>query len=404
MTLANRLRQIRSEFEGLWGPADALVVAQAPGRVNLIGEHTDYNDGYVLPMAIDLNIIIAGRPNGRKVARVYSSDLNSSVEFHTRKLEIGGLPVWARYLIGAARRVMGPGEEMPGFDAVIQSTLPIGASLSSSAAFTIAGSLFIGEIAGVPLTRKGVALACQQVEHEDIGVRCGIMDQMVILNAREDNALLIDCRSLLYEWVPLHLREHTICVCDTGVKHALARTAYNQRRSECDAAARHFAKRLPGVRALRDVTIEELKAEGAGLTPTVLKRARHVISENRRVVESIDALRKGDLARFGGLMNESHDSLRTDYDVSSAELNTLVDAARSVDGTLGARLTGAGFGGCTVNLLRADAITAFTETVSEKCADAFGHTPKIYISRARRGARVLTYDGEYPQEGGDFQG
>ena len=255
----------------------------------------------------------------------------------------------------------------------------------------------MGRIAGVPLTRKDVARACQQVEHQDIGVRCGIMDQMVILHARENNALLIDCRSLLYEWIPFQMPEYVICVCDTGVKHSLSRTAYNQRRNECEAAVRHFARRLPGVRALRDVTLEELKAEGGGLAPTILKRARHVTSENQRVMDSVEALRRGDMARFGELMNESHESLRKDYEVSCSELDTLVEAARSVRGTAGARLTGAGFGGSTVNLLRAEAITAFSETVSQKYSDAFGHTPKIYISRAERGARVFEDGGEDTQ-------
>jgi len=394
MGLANRLKAIRREFEGLWGPAGALTCVRAPGRVNLIGEHTDYNDGFVLPMAIDLDIIVAGRPNGRNFARVYSAEFGCELEFHTRRLESQGLPSWARYVVGAAKRLVERGYAIPGFDAVIHSTLPVGASLSSSAALSIAASLFMGELAGAGLPRQDVARACQRVEHEDAGVKCGIMDQMVILFARQAHALLIDCRTLIYEWIRCPSDRYNVCICDTGIKHQLAATAYNRRRQECDQAARALAKRLPGVRALRDVSIDELREDGSDLNPTVFRRARHVISENQRVLDVVRALKEDDIQAVGRLMNESHESLRNDFEVSSPELDALVEAQRAVPGVMGARLTGAGFGGCTVSLVRTDAITEFCESVSQSYADSFGHTPKIFVSLPERGARVFEDQGE----------
>ena len=386
MNISNRMRMIRREFRSLWGPADELICAQAPARVNLIGEHTDYNDGFVLPMTVDLDIIIAGRPNGRNFARVFSTEFGFEIEFHTRRLETAGLPSWARYIVGAARKL---DTELPGFDAVIHSTVPIGAGLSSSAAFTVAASLFMARIADVHVNRKDLALRCQRVEHDDVGVNCGIMDQTAVLLARASHALLIDCRTLMYEWVALPLDGYSICICDSGVKHELAATQYNKRRAECDAAARFLSKRLPGVRALRDVTLAELEREGQGLPPTVFKRARHVVTENQRVVESVDALKRGDLATFGRLLNESHDSLKNDYAVSCAELDLLVAAQQSFPDVLGARLTGAGFGGCTVSIVKSDTITDFIEIVSQRYDEAFSRTPKIFVSEATKGARVF---------------
>ena len=389
MGLATRLKVIRGEFEGLWGRTGTLTCALAPGRVNLIGEHTDYNDGFVLPMAIDLDIVVAGRPNGRNFARVYSVEFGCELKFHTRRLDTGGLPAWARYVTGAASRLVERGYTIPGFDAVIQSTLPVGASLSSSAALSIAASLFMGKLAGADISRKDVALACQRIEHEDVGVNCGIMDQMVILFAQQAHALLIDCRTLMYEWIRCPWDRYSVCICDTGVKHELATTAYNRRRQECDEAAEALAKRLPGVRALRDVSLNELREHGSGLSPTVFKRAHHVVSENQRVLDLVAALKQGDITSVGRLMNESHESLKNDYQVSSAELDALVEAQRAIPGVVGARLTGAGFGGCTVSLVRADAITEFCESVSGSYGDAFGRTPKIFVSRPEQGARVF---------------
>ena len=393
MTLANRLKVIRREFEGLWGPAGVLTCAQAPGRVNLIGEHTDYNDGFVLPMAIDRDIVIAGRPNGRNFARLYSAEFGCELEFHTKRLEPQGLPAWARYVIGAARRITEREHVIPGFDAVIHSSLPIGASLSSSAALSIAALLFMEELADARIPRKDIALDCQRVEHEDVGVKCGIMDQMVILFARQGHALLIDCRTLMYEWIRCPSDRYNVCICDTGVKHELATTAYNRRRRECDEAARILAKRLPGVRSLRDVSIDELREHSSALGPTVFRRARHVVSENQRVLDVVRALKKGDIESVGRLMNESHESLKNDYEVSSPELDALVEAQRAIPGVVGARLTGAGFGGCTVSIVRVDAITEFCESVSQSYADSFGHTPKIFVSRPEHGARVFQDSG-----------
>ena len=383
------MRIIRNEFEGVWGPADTLLCVQVPGRVNLIGDHTDYNEGYVLPMTIDRDVIIAGRLNNRRFARIYSCDTNSRAEFNTGKLDSSGLPFWARYTTGTARRIVSPAGDIPGFDAVVHSTLPIGASLSSSAAFSIANALFMATIAGITLSRKSLALGCQEVEHEDIGVQCGLMDQMVILYARAAHALFIDCRSLLYEWIPLRLDNHEVCIIDTGVKHELSATSYNQRRSECQEAARILSRRVPGLRSLRDISADELEAMEGYLPKPLMKRARHVVTENNRVLESVKALRRGDQTAFGRLMSASHDSLRDDYEVSSPELDTLVKAARSVDGTVGARLTGAGFGGCTVNIVRSDAVTSFIETVSEAYAEVFGRTPKIYDAKPVKGARIF---------------
>jgi galactokinase len=266
--------------------------------------------------------------------------------------------------------------------------VPLGAGLSSSAAIEVATGYALLDASGLAVDRVQLAKLCQRAENDFVGMRCGIMDQFISCYGREDHALMLDCRSLDYRYLPLP-GDVRLVICNTMVKHELASSQYNTRRAECEEGNRHLAERLPGVRALRDVTLEELETYGHGLPDIIYRRCRHVISENARVIDAAEALERGDLERFGGLMSKSHLSLRDDYEVSCAELDLMVELSRRVEGVYGSRMTGGGFGGCTINLVEAEKTDNFVREVSEGYKRATGRVPEIYVCTAARGA------GEY---------
>jgi galactokinase len=366
-----------SEFSRRFSaPPTSLV--RSPGRVNLIGEHTDYNDGFVLPMAIDRATWIALRPRAGDAIVLHSTDFGESAEFSLSDLSRGG-PPWVEYAKGVAEQLHRGKVPLCGFDAVIATDVPVGAGLSSSASFSLAIARAFHAVSGFPWDAARMALLCQRVEKERIGVNCGIMDQLVIASARDGQALVIDCRSLAVRPVPLPVG-HVVVILDTKKSRTLAGSAYNERRAQCETAARFF-----GASALRDVSPAQLAAAEGRMDPQVWRRARHVVSENARVEQAAAALAAGDAQELGRLMNASHESLRSDYEVSCAELDEICSLARAQPGCLGARMTGAGFGGCAVALVEAGHSDASVVAVAAGFQQEFGVAPSLYVTRPTAG-------------------
>lgn len=380
-------RELAAQLRELVGREPRVFAA--PGRVNLIGEHTDYNDGFVLPFAIERTtfVAIAARDDRKLVVRSRSQPGAAEID-----LVASGAPrkSWTDYIEGVARALVRRGIAVSGADILVDSDVPTGAGLSSSAALEIGVGLALATLAGADVDRTQLALAGQEAEHQWIGTLCGIMDQMVVARGERDHALLIDCRSLEARPVPLALGEHVILVCDSGVKHELASSDYNQRRRECEQGVELLRSTLREIRALRDVTASELEGHARTLPEVVGRRCRHVVTENERTTHAVAALAAGDLRTVGQLMNGSHASLRDDYEVSCAELDLLVEVAQAQPGVLGARMTGGGFGGCTVNLVAASSVDAVQAALAAAYERAFGRHPAMFVTRAAAGARELS--------------
>ncbi|HEX7177056.1 MAG TPA: galactokinase [Pyrinomonadaceae bacterium] len=366
---------------------------RAPGRVNLIGEHTDYNDGFVLPMAIDRGTVVAAAARPDRKVRAYSLNLNQTVEFDLDGPGAGRRGVWLDYVEGVARELEKRGTRLRGADLALDSDVPVGAGLSSSAALEISVGLALASVAGAEIDGVTLALAGQQAEHNYVGTQCGIMDQFVAAMGRRRTALLIDCRTLATIHIPLDSASAAIVICDTRVKHTLANSEYNTRRAECERGVEILKGLLPQeVRALRDVSVEDFERHQVSLPEPVRRRVRHVVTENARTLLAAEALRAGDLEGVGRLMALSHRSLRDDYEVSCRELDTLVRVAETTEGVIGARMTGAGFGGCTVNLVRHGALENFRKTLSLECNRAGQHAPAVYVVESSDGAKEVTTD------------
>lgn len=374
---------LRQEFIEMYGRVPRIF--RAPGRVNLIGEHTDYNDGFVMPAGICFSTLVAAASRHDRRLRVYSDKFEDSREWDLGSIKPGASGHWSDYVRGVAGVMQARRLELSGADLVVHSDVPMGAGLSSSAALEIATALALLCTSGLEIDRTEMALICQQAEHEYAGARCGIMDQFVCANGRAGHALLLDCRSLAFEYlrIPPGVR---VAICDSRVKHAVSGGEYNERRASCEAGVAHLAKGRPDLRSLRDVTAEELEQNKAGLDEVTYRRCRHVVGEIARTLRAADKLREGDLVSFGQLMRESHQSLRDDYQVSCRELDILVEIAEGVEGVFGARMTGAGFGGCTVNLVKESAIAEFQLKVAAGYRRAVGTEPLIYVSEAADGA------------------
>ena len=370
---------------------DALPthVAIGPGRVNLIGEHTDYNDGFVLPVALKRDVRIAWRRRADRHVRLYSLEYDESFEFDLDHPLYNKLMLWCNYIQGVAWSLQEQGLQLTGLDGVVSGNVPRGSGLSSSAGLEIAAAVALMSASGVSgqLAGPQVARAAQRAENEFVGVNCGIMDQFISVLGAENHALLIDCRSLAYELIPFP-ESAALVIGNTKASRSLAGSAYNQRVQECAAGVAALQTALPAVRALRDVTSAQLEEHKSLLEPTVYRRCRHVVSENERVLETVTALNQGDLTTVGQLMNASHESLREDYEVSSPALDLMVETMRSAPGCYGARLTGAGFGGCAVALVAPAQAQAVADVIYEKYPKAANVWPEVYTSRAAAGARV----------------
>jgi galactokinase len=386
--MSDRIAQIRQAFRERF--KGEPVVARAPGRVNLIGEHTDYNDGYVLPMAINRDVLFAVRPRADRVVDLYSLNFQASAPFNLDRLEPDPEQPWSNYIRGVAQQLQREGLKVTGLEGVVEGNVPIASGLSSSAAMEVAALTAFQALGGWELDGAKAALLCQRAENEFMGVRVGIMDQFISRLGKRGHALFIDCRSLDYETIPLNAEGHVFVVADSQQSRELAGSEYNVRRVQCEQAVNELRAGLPEIRALRDVNPQEFLRESWRLDTLIARRARHVVMEDDRVLRAIAALRGERLADFGELMNDSHESLRFDYEVSSKGLDVLVAAARQVDGCLGARLTGAGFGGCTVSLVREDAVSEFQRHVTETYRREIGREPIIYVTTPEDGAGVVT--------------
>ena len=374
-------------FEETYGAAPEVVV-RAPGRVNLIGEHTDYNDGFVLPAAIDRYIEFAGRRRTDRKVRAHSIDFQDFVEFSLDDIQKDAVHSWSNYLRGVSRFLEGDGHQLCGADVVFGGDVPREAGLSSSAAVEVAATVFWQRLMGLQLDPIYVIKLSRRAENEFVGVPCGIMDQFISALGRRDHALFLDCRDLAYRHVPLR-GDVKVIVCNSGVKRALAQSEYEVRLKQCRQAVAQLGTAGLAVKSLREVDPQDLEVHRAVLSEVLLKRARHVVTENQRTLEAVTVLEAGDIERFGELMNASHESLRDDYEVSSKELDVLVELAWKQPGTLGARMTGAGFGGCTVNLVRLEAAEAFAEAVRRGYQESLGLKAEVYVCRASDGALAV---------------
>lgn len=417
---------------------DGLRFVRAPGRVNLLGEHTDYSEGFVFPCAIDLDVVIGFRPRQDRLVRLYSADYDEVVEFSLDRIEYDAEHRWSNYFRGVAsvllkHDIIGRcGGTLRGMDAAVKGDVPEGAGLSSSAALEVASALALLGAAGIEVRRASagaspspveLARLCQEAENDFVGVKCGIMDQMISVLGQVGSALFLDCRTGAYELVPLPLKGLKLVMCDTGVRRGLLQSEYNRRREECEAGVRLIGEILQeraglaphpepgvgaapdhgtrrGIQTLRDVSRAEFEDIKEKLPPVIAKRCAHVIGENERVLKGVDALRNGRAEEFGALMNESHESLRDLYEVSCEALDTMVERARAIPGVLGARMTGAGFGGCTVNLVREESVSQFLAEVipqgQHRAKDkhefgdsAFSHVPRAFVVEVAGGAGPL---------------
>jgi len=377
--------RLRKRFQERFGKKCTLV--RAPGRVNLIGEHIDYNDGFVMPAAIDASTWVAIAPRDDRMVRVYSEqvgeDFTFNLETHSTSQQR-----WSDYVKGIALTLSDAGFRLKGADLLIDSTVPIGAGLSSSAALEVSAGFALLRIADQQIDLVTLAKLCQRAENEFVGARVGIMDQFISCLGEEAHCLMIDCRSLQFEKLPIPLTAGLV-ICNTMVKHEHAGGEYNQRRSECEQAVELLSRDLPGIKALRDVSPAQFQQFGGSLPQVVRKRAQHVISEIQRTEQAAAALRSRDLRAFGELMKQSHESLRDDYEVSCRELDLMVEIALQQEGVYGGRMTGGGFGGCTINLVRNEAIPQFITKVGAEYERAVGVAPEIYVSRAASGVQQV---------------
>lgn len=360
---------------------EPTVLVRAPGRVNLIGEHTDYNDGYVLPMAIDRAAWIALHPRDDRRVQVYSLDYRETVEFSIDELRKGR--GWVEYIKGVADELRAAGKHTEGWEGVLGGDVPRGAGLSSSAAVELAAARAFAAVSGFDWEPARMAQIGQRAENNWVGVNCGIMDQMVSAAAQAGHALFLDCRSLKYEHVPLP-DGVAVVVMDTATRRGLVDSAYNERRAQCETAAKFF-----GVPALRDVSLDEFQEKSNNLEGTVRRRARHILTENQRVLAAVAAMRAGDGQSLGRLFNESHASLRDDFEVTNEALNHIVDCARANIACFGARMTGAGFGGCAVALVEGNRADTFIGTVREEYRQRSGLDAQFYVCQPSAGAGLV---------------
>ena len=390
---------LKARFKSRFG--DWPQVYRAPGRVNLIGDHTDYNDGFVLPAAIDFYCWTALSRRNDDAFVIFSENVNDTVTVRAEQIRRDAPANWGRYPLGVIRQLLNSGYMLGGANIYISSEVPMGAGLSSSAAIEVSvADALLGSF-GHEIEPLRVALLCQKAENEFVGVRCGIMDQFASSHGQAHRALFLDCRSLEYR--AIHIPDGIrLIICNTMVQReiGLSEGRYNQRRAECEEGVRRLAEALPNVRALRDVTLADLEKYRNGLTNTVYKRCRHVVTENDRVAQMASALEADDTQSMGDLMAASHRSLREDYEVSCRELDLMVDLASKREGVYGARMTGAGFGGCTVNLVDAAVAGEFQKRVAAAYSAQTGRRPETYVCEASAGAGRIALEKNSSEHSG----
>ncbi|WP_263351016.1 galactokinase [Acidicapsa acidisoli] len=374
------LRQIH---EHRFGVTPEIFVA--PGRVNLIGEHTDYAEGFVMPVAIDFATLAAISPRNDGKIVIYAENFHQERSFPANPLPTKASGHWSDYPLGVMAILAGEGYTIPPLSLSLWGDVPLGSGLSSSAAVEVATATAVTSLIGAAIPGPKLARLCQRAENEFVGANCGIMDQFISVNGAADNALLLDCRDLSYRLAPIPANM-ALVIANTMVKHSVAGDGYTTRRAEVEEACRILATHRPEIKFLRDATVADLEAWGHEIPPNALKRARHVITENQRTLEAADALLRHDLPALGKLMHEAHVSYSKDFEGSCVEADTMVDLAQDLPGLIGARLTGGGFGGCTVNVVEIDEATAFAAALKERYRQTTGIDPEIHICHASAGA------------------
>ena len=377
------LEELTAAFQKLYKGQPRIY--RAPGRVNLIGEHTDYNEGFVMPAAINFSTFVAITKRDDQVIKIHSDIFKDEAEIDLAQDATPGRKHWSDYPLGVAIKLKEAWHNISGANLLVHGEVPLGSGLSSSAAIEVSTGLALLDISGVEIDRLELAKICQKAENEFVGARTGLMDQFIACFGKADHAVMLDCRSLESRALPLPDEVKPV-VSNTMVKHELASSEYNARREQCEEGVRILSQHLPNVNSLRDVTLDDVERFRAELGKVVFKRCLHVTTENNRVLRAANALRDRDLKTFGKLMYESHESLRDDYEVSCKELDVMVDLAKPIEGVFGARMTGGGFGGCTINLVAVDAVDEFTQTVKNGYAEATGKHPEVYVCSAADGA------------------
>ncbi len=379
---------VEKKYRELFNNEPLLV--RSPGRVNLIGEHTDYNMGYVLPAAIDKAIYFAIAPRSDDKAVVFALDMNEVFEFSLDKLqEQKSDKHWPNYLMGMVDQLLKAGYQPKGFNCVFGGDIPLGAGLSSSAALEAGLGFALNHIFNLGIDKLTLVKLSQKAENEFVGVNCGIMDQYINVFGKDGNVLRIDCRSLEYEYFPFNYKNVSIVLFDTGVSHSLATSEYNQRRKECSQGVNIIRKDYPDVKSLRDVPVDMLNKYRPKMEPVIFKRCKYVIEENLRLLDACDALNNHDLKKFGSLMYQTHEGLSKDYEVSCKELDYLVDLTKDNPEVYGSRMMGGGFGGCTINLVENHAINEISKTISSRYYSKFDIKAKIYATKINNGTSII---------------
>ncbi len=379
------IEQLQQEFTRRYGREPFIVAS--PGRINLIGEHTDYNKGFVLPAAIDKRIYAAIAKNGTGSVNVFARQLNAHATFSVRDHQ--KREGWINYLIGVTYFLQQTGGYVEGIDVIIDGDVPVGAGMSSSAALCSAYGFALNEMFGLDFSRMELALVGQRTEHEFAGVKCGIMDQFASLHGKKGYAIKLDCRSMEYEYVPFDFPDYRIVLVNTMVSHSLAGTEYNLRRQQCEEGVALLKKYDPDIESLRDVTYELLVQHWKEFNTTVYDRCTYVVNENQRLLAACDALRRGDLSGLGEMMFASHKGLSKRYEVSCKELDFLVEFAKKTEGVIGARMMGGGFGGCTINIVRADSVDEFSKEIKRAYLDRFQADPHVYVMQMEDGTKTV---------------
>lgn len=386
------ISELKKQFLDLFGGSDeGIRVFSSPGRVNLIGEHTDYNGGYVFPAALTMATTIIARPRQDSIVRMAATDLDGIVEGNLDTIENYKNLSWGNYQFGVFDELRKAGYNICGADMLYHDTTPHGGGLSSSAAIEISAAIAMAALGGATdIDNIEMAKISQLAEHNYIGVNCGIMDQFASAMGKKNHLIFLDCKTLDYQLVPIQLDGYKLVISNTNKKRSLAASKYNERRSECEKGLEILKSAMPEKTCLGEITADEFEQHKALITDEiVLNRVTHVISEDNRVLKAIDALKNGNLVEFGQLMNASHVSLRDLYEVSCEELDTLVDSALSIDGVLGSRMTGAGFGGCTVSLVKDESVDTFIEKVGKEYLDKIGYAASFYITEIGDGGREI---------------
>ncbi|HKZ38126.1 MAG TPA: galactokinase [Chryseolinea sp.] len=365
------------------------ILIRSPGRINLIGEHTDYNDGFVMPAAIDRDIVVGINFSQESHSTLYSVKHNEFFSFHTSNPEKVKSPLWANYLLGVVRQFIDKGYTVKSFHCVVDGDVPTGAGLSSSAALECSFAFALDHLHHFKIPKQQLILIAQWAEHHFVGVRCGIMDQFASMMGLDGKAFVLDCRSLEYHYFPVDMKECSIVLCDTMVKHSLASTEYNTRRLECEQGVRIIHQHYPEVKSLRDATLEMIESQRDKFPAKVYNRCVYIVQENQRVLDAAHDLEKGDLKAFGKRMYASHDGLSNLYEVSCPELDFLVDESKKVNGVLGSRMMGGGFGGCTINLVKKGEVKSFISAMFEVYNEKFKINMASYVVSLKDGTGLI---------------